>query len=78
MLSGHRVFVRECGNKLGMTSQFVRLVVRPQEDVNRLMDGMLSYMRSLVDEAEQSAELLRLPSSTGSLFAQTRSIPRTG
>ena len=29
LMTDHHVFVRECGNKLGMTSDFLRLVVRP-------------------------------------------------
>lgn len=80
LLSGHGVFVRECGNKLGMTSQFVRLVVRPQTDVNRLMDGLLSYMRTLLDQAEASAELYRLPdvSGPGTALFESRSADRTG
>jgi histidinol-phosphate/aromatic aminotransferase/cobyric acid decarboxylase-like protein len=45
LIGQHGVYVRECGNKLGMTSQFLRLVVRPQEDVERLIDGMLDYGR---------------------------------
>jgi histidinol-phosphate/aromatic aminotransferase/cobyric acid decarboxylase-like protein len=40
LLAEHRVFVRECGNKLGMTSQFLRLVVRPEPDVRRLVAGI--------------------------------------
>lgn len=44
LLSRHGVLVRECGNKLGITSQFVRLVVRPRKDVERLMEGLLSYL----------------------------------
>jgi histidinol-phosphate/aromatic aminotransferase/cobyric acid decarboxylase-like protein len=47
LISQHGVYVRECGNKLGMTSQFIRLVVRPEEDVTRLVDGMLAYARDL-------------------------------
>jgi histidinol-phosphate/aromatic aminotransferase/cobyric acid decarboxylase-like protein len=47
LVSEHGVYVRECGNKLGMTSQFLRLVVRPFADVERLVDGMASYARSL-------------------------------
>jgi histidinol-phosphate/aromatic aminotransferase/cobyric acid decarboxylase-like protein len=47
MISQHGVYVRECGNKLGMTSQYLRLVVRPAPDVERLVDGMASYARSL-------------------------------
>jgi hypothetical protein len=33
------------GHKLGMTSQFMRLVVRPAGDVDRLIDGMEDYAR---------------------------------
>ncbi|HET9140345.1 histidinol-phosphate transaminase [Actinophytocola sp.] len=47
LISRHGVYIRECGNKLGMSSQFVRLVVRPRDDVDRLVDGMLSYGRYL-------------------------------
>jgi histidinol-phosphate/aromatic aminotransferase/cobyric acid decarboxylase-like protein len=50
LISRHGVYVRECGNKLGMTSQFIRLVVRPEGDVVRLVDGMADYARSLHGE----------------------------
>ncbi|MBZ6228878.1 pyridoxal phosphate-dependent aminotransferase [Streptomyces olivaceus] len=40
MLTEHRVLVRECGNKIGSSSRFLRLVVRPQPDVRRLVSGM--------------------------------------
>ena len=43
LVANHGVYTRECGNKLGMTSQFMRLVVRPAKDVDRLIDGMLDY-----------------------------------
>jgi histidinol-phosphate/aromatic aminotransferase/cobyric acid decarboxylase-like protein len=43
LLTEHRVFVRECGNKLGMTSQFLRLVVRPDHDVARLVAGLRDF-----------------------------------
>ena len=43
LVANHGVYTRECGNKLGMTSQFMRLVVRPPRDVDRLIDGMLDY-----------------------------------
>ncbi|WP_205315197.1 pyridoxal phosphate-dependent aminotransferase [Nonomuraea lactucae] len=46
LLAQHDVFVRECGNKLGTTSQFLRLVVRPQEDVRRLLVGMTQFLYS--------------------------------
>ena len=44
LLSQHGVLVRECGNKLGINSQFVRLVVRPRADVQRLMAGIYGYL----------------------------------
>ncbi|WIM98394.1 histidinol-phosphate transaminase [Actinoplanes oblitus] len=43
LVANHGIMTRECGNKLGMTSQFMRLVVRPAPDVDRLVDGMLDY-----------------------------------
>jgi histidinol-phosphate/aromatic aminotransferase/cobyric acid decarboxylase-like protein len=43
LVANHGVYTRECGNKLGMTSQFMRLVVRPARDVDRLIDGMADY-----------------------------------
>lgn len=45
LLGRHQVFIRECGNKLGMSSQFLRLVVRPQQDVARLMEGLDDYLQ---------------------------------
>jgi histidinol-phosphate/aromatic aminotransferase/cobyric acid decarboxylase-like protein len=45
LVANHAVYTRECGNKLGMTSQFMRLVVRPTADLSRLIDGMLDYGR---------------------------------
>nr|MDT0660672.1 histidinol-phosphate transaminase [Micromonospora sp. DSM 115978] len=67
LMSRYGVYIRECGNKLGMTSQFVRLVVRPQQDVRRLVDGMLSYGRRLHGEPDgPSADLIMHPASTRS------------
>jgi histidinol-phosphate/aromatic aminotransferase/cobyric acid decarboxylase-like protein len=43
LVANHGIMTRECGNKLGMTSQFMRLVVRPTADVDRLVDGMMDY-----------------------------------
>lgn len=40
MLTEHRILVRECGNKIGSSSRFLRLVVRPQADVRRLVSGL--------------------------------------
>ncbi|MGN5378549.1 pyridoxal phosphate-dependent aminotransferase [Streptomyces lasalocidi] len=40
MLTEHRILVRDCGNKIGSSSRFLRLVVRPQVDVRRLVSGL--------------------------------------
>ncbi|MCS0601343.1 histidinol-phosphate aminotransferase family protein [Streptomyces sp. LP11] len=40
MLAEHRILVRECGDKIGSSSRFLRLVVRPQVDVRRLVSGL--------------------------------------
>jgi histidinol-phosphate/aromatic aminotransferase/cobyric acid decarboxylase-like protein len=47
LVANHGIYTRECGNKLGMTSQFMRLVVRPINDVGRLMEGLVDYGRQL-------------------------------
>jgi histidinol-phosphate/aromatic aminotransferase/cobyric acid decarboxylase-like protein len=43
LISRHQVFIRECGNKLGMSNQFLRLVVRPERDVARLVEGIRDF-----------------------------------
>ncbi|MFE3493458.1 pyridoxal phosphate-dependent aminotransferase [Streptomyces sp. NPDC059175] len=40
LLDEHGLLVRECGNKIGSSSRFLRLVVRPQADVERLVEGL--------------------------------------
>ncbi|WP_434975635.1 pyridoxal phosphate-dependent aminotransferase [Streptomyces mesophilus] len=40
LLTAHGVLIRECGNKIGSSSRFLRLVVRPQHDVQRLLAGL--------------------------------------
>lgn len=40
LLAEHGVLIRECGNKIGSSSRFVRLVVRPDPDVVRLVSAM--------------------------------------
>jgi histidinol-phosphate/aromatic aminotransferase/cobyric acid decarboxylase-like protein len=57
LISRHGVFVRECGNKLGITSQFVRLVVRPHDDVERLLEGLVAYLRPQRDHQQQPESL---------------------
>ncbi|MGI8330441.1 pyridoxal phosphate-dependent aminotransferase [Actinomadura scrupuli] len=44
LIKEHGVFIRECGNKLGSSSQFLRLVVRPREDVQRLLTGLGAFL----------------------------------
>ena len=44
LLTEHRILVRECGNKIGSSSRFLRLVVRPQMDVRRLVSGLESVL----------------------------------
>lgn len=43
LLTHHQILIRECGNKLGMSNQFLRLVVRPQPDVLRLIEGLHDF-----------------------------------
>ncbi|WP_250008346.1 histidinol-phosphate transaminase [Actinoplanes sp. M2I2] len=60
LVADHGVYTRECGNKLGMTSQFMRLVVRPGRDVDRLIDGMMDYGRQFrVRSYEEPADSRR-------------------
>jgi len=44
LLAEHGVLVRECGNKLGSSSQFMRLVVRSEPDVQRLLSGLSNVL----------------------------------
>ncbi|WP_433265333.1 pyridoxal phosphate-dependent aminotransferase [Actinosynnema sp. CS-041913] len=46
LLVKHQVFVRECSDKLGLSGQFLRLVVRPSDDVERLVEGMRAFSES--------------------------------
>lgn len=64
LMDRYGIFIRECGNKLGITSQFVRLVVRPREDVTELIDGLLGFSRYLRGEPEIStADLIMHPAT---------------
>ncbi|MCX4825328.1 aminotransferase class I/II-fold pyridoxal phosphate-dependent enzyme [Streptomyces sp. NBC_01142] len=60
----HGVLVRECGNKIGSSSRFLRLVVRPQQDVMRLLSGMeqvLYGQRTQIVEPPPEPMLARRP-----------------
>jgi histidinol-phosphate/aromatic aminotransferase/cobyric acid decarboxylase-like protein len=50
LIGRHQVFIRECGNKLGMSNKFVRLVVRPQQDVARLVTGINGFAQPNWDD----------------------------
>ncbi|MFD0525203.1 hypothetical protein [Paractinoplanes durhamensis] len=56
LVANHGVYTRECGNKLGMTSQFMRMVVRPPRDVDRLIDGMMDYGRQFMGRSRYDEE----------------------
>jgi histidinol-phosphate/aromatic aminotransferase/cobyric acid decarboxylase-like protein len=56
LVANHGVYTRECGNKLGMTSQFMRMVVRPARDVDRLIDGMMDYGRQFMGRSRYEEE----------------------
>src|SRR5690349_20418518 len=40
LLAEHRILVRECGDRIGSSSRFLRIVVRPQVDVRRLVSAL--------------------------------------
>ncbi|WP_055587566.1 pyridoxal phosphate-dependent aminotransferase [Streptacidiphilus griseoplanus] len=44
LLAEHGVLIRECGDRLGMSSRFLQLVVRPVDDQRRLVSGMLAVL----------------------------------
>ncbi|WP_370592953.1 histidinol-phosphate transaminase [Streptomyces sp. NBRC 110028] len=70
LLTQHGVLVRECGNKLGSSSQFMRLVVRSQPDVQRLLTGLstvlygTSYYAPQVSYEQQRGWDLQAPLSS--------------
>lgn len=89
LLSQHGVLVRECGNKLGSSSQFMRLVVRSQPDVQRLLTGLSTVLYGTSFYAPQigwdqqpslssgyagSSGYAELPGSWGSGAAQAPSL----
>ncbi|GLZ36010.1 hypothetical protein Lesp02_81970 [Lentzea sp. NBRC 105346] len=63
LVSRHQVFIRECGNKLGMSSQFARLVVRPEQDVARLVEGIRDFSQSRWASEQHEAPSLLMHSA---------------
>jgi len=60
LLSEHHLLIRDCGNKIGMTSQFLRFGVRPAEEVNRLVEGLRGFARSINDEPDMTTRAMEL------------------
>ncbi|MFC4586796.1 pyridoxal phosphate-dependent aminotransferase [Sphaerisporangium corydalis] len=74
LYTAHNVFVRECGNKLGSSSQFLRLVVRPRPDVQRLVDGLQSYLFT-VGSGRAAAAISPLPVRQAAVAYQAAPVP---
>ncbi|MFF9024457.1 pyridoxal phosphate-dependent aminotransferase [Streptomyces eurythermus] len=51
LLTGHRILVRDCGDKIGSSSRFLRLAVRPQADVRRLVPALEQVLYDSVPTA---------------------------
>ncbi|MBK3523515.1 aminotransferase class I/II-fold pyridoxal phosphate-dependent enzyme [Streptomyces sp. MBT70] len=51
LLTGHRLLVRDCGDKIGSSSRFLRLAVRPQADVRRLVPALEQVLYDSVPTA---------------------------
>src|SRR3954468_1169590 len=61
LLHKQQIFIRECGNKLGMTSQFLRLVVRPEQDVRRLVAGIHHFGQDRWAQDQREQRLVSVP-----------------
>lgn len=44
LLTEHGVFVRECGNKVGMGEGYLRIANRPRADTGRLLEGLNAFL----------------------------------
>lgn len=70
LLSRHGVLIRECGNKLGITSQFVRLVVRPRADFERLLSGIRSYLTASFEDSLRATAPAPAPREAANRFGE--------
>jgi histidinol-phosphate/aromatic aminotransferase/cobyric acid decarboxylase-like protein len=43
LITEHGVLIRECGNKIGIDSSFIRIACRPTADVDRLISGLRAF-----------------------------------
>lgn len=60
LLGEHNILVRECGTRIGMAGGFIRVSVRPEDDVDRLVEGLRGFARAgsaveLVASADERA-----------------------
>jgi histidinol-phosphate/aromatic aminotransferase/cobyric acid decarboxylase-like protein len=78
LMAEHGVLVRDCGNKLGITSQFLRLVVRPRDDVALLYHGIRGYLSSRQDEIRRAAGIAEPTMQAASRYAQAWAQGRSG
>ncbi|MFF4540701.1 aminotransferase class I/II-fold pyridoxal phosphate-dependent enzyme [Streptomyces aureus] len=72
LLTEHRILVRECGNKVGSSSRFLRLVVRPQTDVRRLVSGLEQVLYG----SKKGTPVPELSNATGGYGSGTAMVDR--
>ncbi|MFJ8464938.1 pyridoxal phosphate-dependent aminotransferase [Streptomyces swartbergensis] len=77
MLTEHRILVRECGNKIGSSSRFLRLVVRPQVDVRRLVSGLEQVLYGTSRRGAAVPELGNVTSYSSGTAAVDRLVSET-
>ena len=58
LLNERHPLIRDRGNKIGMTSQFVRFGVRPEDELGRLVEGLRGFARSRDAELSRPVELI--------------------
>jgi histidinol-phosphate/aromatic aminotransferase/cobyric acid decarboxylase-like protein len=49
LIKNHKLFVRECGNKIGSSSRYFRIAARPKEDTDRLIAALREELKSPLD-----------------------------
>jgi histidinol-phosphate/aromatic aminotransferase/cobyric acid decarboxylase-like protein len=70
LMAERGILVRDCGNKLGITSQFLRLVVRPRDDVALLYHGLRGYLQARQDEIRRAAAAAQPTIRAASRYSQ--------
>lgn len=54
LLAEHRLLIRDCGNKIGLSSQYIRFGVRPEPEVERLVEGLRDFARTRTGDTTAS------------------------